>query len=293
MSDTWKRRSERWAARLLKARITSPGRHHTWIMLTLTLGTLLLAFVAAWKLDLSLNSSSWIPLAAALMVSLASPVLPALEYQIGLRLIGQDSSWSMALRVSVYGSLANALPLPGGVAVKLKAMTEQGAPIKRAVKVSVLAGLIWVSLSAFALGVAIPQLSISLVIVGGMLLFLTLGVSVVRRLPFAPTTHLFGVEFLFIVFAAIRFFFVMAAIGVSVEALEAVGLAASGPIASALGLVPGALGVFESLSAGIAVLIGVPAAAGFLAAVILRVLTLISVLLWTPLIRSQLDRHAV
>jgi Mg2+-importing ATPase len=101
------------------------------------------------------------------------------------------------------------------------------------------------------------------------------------RFRIVPAAQLVIVESLFVVSAATRFYLVLDAIGVVLDPIDSMALAASGSLASTLGIVPGALGVFEALSAGLALIIGLPAGAGLLGAVVLRVLLFGSLLLWS------------
>ena len=261
-------------------------------MTILTILVLVVALIAAARLDVDLSAISWLLMSTALLVSLVSPLLSAAEYRLTMRLTGYQSDWRTALQVSVYGSIANTLPLPGGVALKLKAMTEQGARAKRAIAASILTGLIWLSLSAAALAIALPDLRVVTLLIAFVLFAVAALLAASARFPLAAVANISLVEGLFVLSSAMRFLLCLTAVGLAVTIKQAVGLSASGPVASAIGLVPAGLGVYETISAGIALVIGLTASAGFLGAVILRVLGFVGLLAWIPLIQSGYFRRA-
>jgi hypothetical protein len=251
------------------------------LLIVLAVGVLILAVVAALGLDVQFDRSAILPLTLAFLISLTAPLLSAIEYKLSLRLTGADSDSRSALQLSVFASIANVLPLPGGLAIKLKGMTEHGAQVRRAVGAALLTGLIWLSLSAAALALALPSYRSEASIAAALLLAGSVTSLAMGRFRIVPAAQLVIVESLFVVSAATRFYLVLDAIGVVRDPIDSMALAASGSLASTLGIVPGALGVFEALSAGLALIIGLPAGAGLLGAVVLRVLLFGSLLLWS------------
>jgi hypothetical protein len=64
-------------------------------------------------------------------------------------------------------------------------------------------------------------------------------------------------------------------------------LAASGPKSAAPRLIPGSLGTFEAISAGLAELADLDPGSGFRAALVLRILTCLSLLPWMAWSRAK------
>lgn len=288
-------RHHRWIDRarsLWAIALTRPGRPNRWVMIGLTVVTALIAIISAVSLDVSLESFNWAAILGAMVISLTSAPLVAWEYRLSLRLAGYDTDSRTSLLVSIYGTVANILPLPGGFAVKLKAMTEGGVTVRRAAGSQLLAGLIWLGLSALALSIALPDARLPVLALAAALGLVALGLHLSARFAHRPAVILIGVETLFLVSSALRFYLILVGLGLSATLSQTIGLAASGPLASAIGLVPGALGLFEGITAGISVLVGLSAGAGFLAAAFLRVLTYVALLPWIPWVGRHPGRIA-
>ncbi len=73
---------------------------------------------------------------------------------------------------------------------------------------------------------------------------------------------------------ALRYLLVLHGLGIPISAAQAVSLTVAGVLASAVGFVPGGLGLREALSGVIAGLVGLPAAVGVLAAAVDRLVGL-------------------
>jgi uncharacterized membrane protein YbhN (UPF0104 family) len=78
----------------------------------------------------------------------------------------------------------------------------------------------------------------------------------------------------------------VAAIGSPVDLAQAVGLAVAPVAGSAIGILPGGLGVREAIAASIAALVDLPAAVGGAAAAVDRLLGLAVVAVVVPLVRQ-------
>lgn len=71
--------------------------------------------------------------------------------------------------------------------------------------------------------------------------------------------------------AGLRFFFVLVAFGFDVSIGQALALATSGILATAVGIVPGGLGLRELLAGAFAPLVALSASVGVLAAIVNRI----------------------
>lgn len=257
-------------------------------MAAITVAILILAVVAAIRSGVTLDSISWAPLLWVFVISLASPALAAMEYRLGLQMASGETDWLTAVQISLYGSIANVLPLPAGFAIRLKAMTEQGARVKKALGASTLIALAWLTVSLLLLALAVsPIVRAASLIAAGVLAIGTGTLFVAGKYPFRFVLPLGLLEALFAISAAARFYLVMLGLGIDVTPIQAMALSASGAISSTIGLVPGALGIFEGISAAIASLAGLAAGAGLLASVVLRITGMLAILAWVPALRVR------
>lgn len=267
--------------------ITSDSPAHRWIMAILSVAVVAGAIWSASRLDISTDDLSWLPLSGAAALSILGPVISAAEYRAGLQLIRRDTDLRTAVQVSVFGTLANVLPLPGGFLVKMKAMTEQGARAWTAAGAQLLVGIVWLAMSGVLVAIALPRWR--LVLVGATAVMFGVAAFMAYRNRYAPKAlvAVIVIEALFLATAAARFYLVLVGLGIEVTGRGALALAASGPLAAATGLIPGSLGVFEAISAGLAALVDMEPESGFLGALVLRILTYLMLLPWVWWSRSR------
>lgn len=260
--------------------ITAGTPAHRWVMATLSVIVVAAAVWSAIRLGISPADFSWPHLIGAALVSLLGPLISAAEYRAGLRLVRRDTDMRTAVQVSVFGTLANILPLPGGFLVKLKAMTEHGARARSAAAAQFLVGLVWLAMSGVLVAIALPRWRLPVIAVTIALLAACAVLVSRTRYSTRALVEVVGIEAAFLGSAAIRFYLMLAGLGVPVNGQAALALAASGPLAAATGLIPGSLGIFEAISAGLAALADIDPESGFLGALGLRVLTYLVLLPW-------------
>lgn len=267
--------------------ITSGSAIHRWVMAILAVLVVAAAIWSAVRLGISPADFKWLPLVGAAVLSIFGPLISAAEYRAGLWLIGRDTDSRTAVQVSVFGTLANILPLPGGFLVRLKAMTEQGARARAAAGAQLLVGLVWLTMSGVLVAIALPRWRLLLVAVT-IALFGVCGIMAYRN-KYSPRAlvAVVGIETVFLASAAARFYLVLAGLGIVVSGKAALALAASGPLAAATGIIPGSLGVFEAISAGLAALADMEPESGFLGALVLRIFTYAALLPWVWWSRSK------
>lgn len=214
---------------------------------------------------------------------LSSPmlVLTSSEYRVTAKLLGVDVPVRKSLQIAVVSTTANLLPLPGGVVVRAQSLLEAGIPRRRTVVTQLALALIWLAEATLATGVLLfaeePFAASVFALVG--IVAAVAGVAIVRWLR--PAIGLgrgvllaAAVEFLFVVLAAARVASALAALGISPSLDQAVALASANVMAVFVVIVPAGLGVRELIAAGIAPLVGLSAATGFLTAAVVRVLTM-------------------
>jgi len=252
-------------------------------IVVLGLGFLIVGTVLSLtRLDLSAAEMRWDAIVAAAVLGLLLIPLNALEFAASGRLAGTQVAFGKAVEVTIVASAFNVLPVPAGIAVRIRGLYRSGTGTKTAVLATGLMGLTWLSWGLLVGSVALFVLDT----VGFGLAFLAAGAvglgvawSLLRSKPGSERFRLLGeasiLELAFLSLAAMRFYLVVVGIGVAVAPAQAVVLAVGSVLASTLGVIPGGLGVWEGISAALALLVSLPASAGFLAAAILRVMGLI------------------
>jgi hypothetical protein len=233
---------------------------------------------------------------ALVLVGAAGPLLTialnGAEFVIQGRVVGARIAYPEALRVSILGTAANLLPLPGSVLVRTHALGRKVTDYRRAAWATLAVGLAW--LSATAVLVSVIQLAQQRFAIGAVVAGAGVGLGAVaftlirRSAPPDDAAAVFGslyaVEAMTALVGAARFYGILVALGLSVTANQAVALTLAGVIASATGIFPAGIGIREALSAAVSPLVGLPAAIGLLAAAADRVAGLIVLAILTGLL---------
>ncbi len=216
-------------------------------------------------------------LAAALILGFMVLPLNAAEYQLSSRLSGIEVSFYSALSVTLLASALNVLPVPAGAAVRVQGLREEGVGTTRALAATGGLSVMWLGLSTVCAAVALAHRGES--VWGVTLGVLGLGLAAVAsRIVKGPqgrwsdVARAAVVETLFVLVASVRFYLVVRGLGVGISPSQAVVVAGSSALASAIGVVPGVFGLFEGLAAGLAAFVGLPASSGFLATALLRLM---------------------
>lgn len=251
-----------------------------------------LVFAVAFAFGLRAVPGDTLQLTAWPLVVLALVAVPlanlanGVEYAIAARIGGNAVPVGEALEVSVLSSAANLLPLPGAALIRVRAMRRSGSSYRRALAVTVAVGGTWLATSLVLAGgllalrrpEGVEDVAVAAVL-GGGLVGVALSVAGVRRLAprgmartLAPA--LLAAEVLAVAVAALRYLLVLGALGLDVTIVQAVALTVATVLASALGFVPGGLGLREGLAGVIAGLVGLPVATGVLAAAVDRLVGL-------------------
>ena len=268
-----------------------------------------LLFVVAFALGLrtvppgTVDVTAW-PFALVVLAVPATSVANALEYAVAARIGGRRVVGWEAIEVSVLSSAANLLPLPGAALVRVRAMRRAGTSYRRALSVTAVVGGAWLATSLVLAGAllavrrdaAVAGPGIAAVLVIGLLGLVASAVAV-RSLAAGGealrlSAALLATEVLTVALAGLRYLLVLRGLGLDAGLEQAVALTVAGVLASAIGFVPGGLGLREALAGVIAGLVGLPAAVGVLAAAVdrlvaLPVLAALAVAVATPGVRER------
>ena len=233
-------------------------------------------------------SLDWKPvLVVFALVVPAMILINVLVFIMTAALVGHRVEFGTALKITILGSLANMLPLPGGIAVRIAGLKTFGASWRESAAAMLCVTAIWAGV-AFAFS--------GLWIVGGDTapnwigaVFTSIGVlGLIGGLAIGRSIHgglgvslIIGVlKTVMVVTEALRFYFCLLALGVAAGFSQAAVFVVAGVVGSAVSLVPSGLGVRETVAAGLAPLVGLSVGSGFLAATLgwLLGLTMISFL---------------
>lgn len=254
----------------------------------IVLGLAALFLVVGTALSLERNPEivanlDWRP--AVLLVLVAVPATIAVNactFVLTGRLVGREIALPAALEISIVGTAANLLPLPGGTLVRVAALKAAGAGYREGTKATFLVAGMWIGVAFLFAGAWMASLGAGpvawLFLLFGFAAWLACFGYAVRRqggvgLPLSLTLA----KVALVATDACRMFLCLSALGLDVEFGQAAALAVAGVVGNAVSIVPAGLGVREAVSAGLAPLVGLGAGAAFLAATLNRLLGLATV----------------
>ncbi|WP_260483666.1 hypothetical protein [Sphingomicrobium flavum] len=202
---------------------------------------------------------------------------------------GKHMPMRNAVELTLMGSAANLLPIPGAILSKIGGLKAHGVEGAKIAKVLVLTALIWGALSFLWAGGAAILLDAPLV--GAIFLAIAGAMGLVTLLLHRggegrrPLLNITAVRLLNLPLDAVRFIVLMAIAGVSLNFVEASIFSISGFVATSSMIFPAGLGIYEATVALLSQLVSVEPAVAFLVAVIGRIaylcgLTLTAILLW-------------
>lgn len=255
--------------RLRRLRHASLTRTQRRVVYVLALGLFAGSTVAAWRsLPAGTGDIDWRLVGWAALLTVPGAIVNADEYRISARIVGLSVPIPSALRVAVTAAAFNLLPIPGSVVVRTAALARGGVTATRAAATTGAVGLAYIAVAVIVAGAA--QLTGSLVSATSLGLA-GIGIAaaaclLVRRLSSAGTLRLLGrlfvVESLSVVVKAARLLLCLRALGFEPTLAQAAAISVATVAASAIGIMPGGLGVREVLAALIAPTVDLPAAVG-------------------------------
>jgi hypothetical protein len=283
------------AARFRLASITGPRRQ---ALLAIAVAVFLIAAAVAIKNfphGATRHAHWWLFAVVGLAGPLTTILLNGAEFVVQARIVNVEVPLTEGMRISVLGTAANLLPVPGSAIVRTHALATSGGGYKRATKTTVTVAAAWIgttALLAAILGIstgarrAAPPVGLV-----GIALLVAAYALVRRAHPVAGTGDVFrrlvAVEAATACVGAARFFAVLYALGIDVSAGQAMALALTSVVASAAGVFPAGIGIREALAGAVSAIVGLPAAAGVVAAAADRVAGLIVLAAVTALLVSR------
>lgn len=256
--------------------VTSP-----WIVRGAFVAFVIGAVAAVLSTDVTWSELRPVWLAATGLLSLPVIVLTATEYRAIGRIVGQRVAMRPALDVSVVAGAANLLPLPGGVVMRAQSLRKSGVPRRKTFAAQLALAFTWLAVSALASAPLLapnePSAARVFALVGigaaaaavAVFVWLKPAQGIGKSLLIAAS-----VEVLFVASAATRIAAAIASLGLTPTLTQAVVLTAATVLSAFVIVLPAGLGVREFLAAGIAPLVGLSPATGFLVATIVRIVSM-------------------
>ncbi len=217
-----------------------------------------------------------------LLAAVAVPLtilLNSIEFILSAKLLGRHVGLKSAAETVIIGGVANMLPLPGGVIVRVAALKAEGANAAQGGSILLFVALIWAVVSFAYAGSWL--LALEAVWLGA--LFLMIGIAgmafcFVLSARFLDdriaTIQMFLCKIAMVLVDAIRLFLCFLAIGVMTSFGQASVLTVAGFLGSSISIVPAGLGVREGFAALLGPIAGISAGAAFLATAMNRIVGL-------------------
>lgn len=227
-----------------------------------------------------LQAADWRPILLVVLAGIPITIfLAALEFIVTGRLIGQSVPLRRALDVTVVGTAANVLPLPGSVLVRIASLKLGGARYGEATVAVLFVGVSWVAIAFIYGGGFLLYLSADLAgglfLGGGLVLLAGLVLFTIRVWGKTVSAGaVMAIKLGLVATDAWRLYLCLGAIGIPASFAQASALPVSTAVAAAIGFVPGGIGVQEALAAALSPLVGLTVASGFLSVTLNRILGL-------------------
>jgi uncharacterized membrane protein YbhN (UPF0104 family) len=224
------------------------------------------------------------PLVVLAGATAATLVLNALEHAATARLAGGRERFLAAMRVSVYGNIANLLPLPGSVLVRVQALRNRGHRGTVALGATAAVGVCWISVSFVLAGGLLvgarPLLGAGLLAgaAAGGVVCVVWGRRLPARRPAPIWFEVVLIEAAKVAVQAFRLHLALVALGASPTLSQSFALGIAVSVSSATAFLPAGLGVREAIATGLGALVGLPAAVALLATVVDRAVGLVMAL---------------
>jgi len=227
-----------------------------------------------------LHNIRWGPAILVIVLGVPSNMLAnAFEFMLHGASMGRKIPFFSAVEISIISSAANMLPMPGGLATRVIALKSYNVQYRDGIAVNFLFAFIWIAVIFTFVGLCLLPYDIWF-----KWFFLSIGlitgiISIVWAKKREISFHIFtlaALQRLIMAFlGALKLWWCLLALGVSAEFGQAAVLVISGIIGSAMSIMPAGLGIREGVSAGLATIVGLSAASGFLAAAVNRILSLL------------------
>lgn len=277
------------AGRLKECVLELPYFRHTVLAIALLFFVLGLVYSVVSRPQLLMELDPWyvgMILFAGVPLTIA---MNAWEYRLMGLSLGKWVSWGKCMEVTVVGSAANMLPLPGAAMTRLAALSGEGITLNRSIGSIGAFAALWIAAALLYSGLFLASIHGMLfgwgcLGVGAAILGASIYGGVALGFPGRLMGEIIVQKLLQVVLESIRVYWALAAMEATVFFPDATIFVLAGVLGSAVSIVPAGLGIREGASALLAPLVGISAEAGFLSSGINRmasmaILGLITVIL--------------
>ena len=271
-----------------------------WLMIVAVVLFLVFTVVAFRHLPHIDKPVRWELLAiAGLVVVPVITVLNALEFRLMAHFAKHHPPMLEILQVTILGSAANLLPVPGAVVVRLANLRKAGVRVSRGLNLTAIIGLTWVGAACTLGGIAElwSHLGFALVALaaGAGLLGLAVGLLAPILDPgtrIAGAVELLAIEGGFVLMQAFRLFLVASALRFNVSYAQSATLVIAAVSAAAIGFLPAGLGAREAIAAALSPIVGLAAAVGLVITAVDRIVNLLVLLVFAGIVTLATRRQS-
>jgi len=236
--------------------------------------------VSISALDLSLDQLRVWPIVVNFTALAPSTLaLAAVSLQLSAKAVGRRIRFREAFAVSAVGRITELLPLPGAAMVRGAALMRAGAGLAASTWIVTLAGVLTLSMAAALAAVPIVTTGFGsgyVVLVAGVAGTVGAAFWIVRRAGAPLALTMIVVRLGIIAIAIGRVSAAFAGINAALDPLEAALFVICATLGTATVVVPGGLGVSESIAAALAYLVQISPAVAFLAIATNRIIGLVA-----------------
>jgi uncharacterized membrane protein YbhN (UPF0104 family) len=284
--------------RLLQAR---DKPRSPWLMIVAVVLFLVFTVVAFRHLPHIDKPVRWeLILVAGLLIVPLITVLNALEFRLMAHFAAHHPPMLEILQVTILGSAANLLPVPGAVVVRLANLRKAGVKVTRGLNLTAIIGLTWVGAACTLGGLAelwshldfaLIALAIGIALLGVAIVMLTRILEPGTRV--AGSLELLAIEGGFVLMQAFRLFLIGSALRFNVSYAQSTTLVIAAVSAAAIGFLPAGLGAREAIAAVLAPIVGFPAAVGLVITAVDRIVNLVVLLAFAGIVTLATRRERV
>lgn len=249
--------------------------HPTWVLtkdfvarrrrLMLALATILFVGGFVWSLDaaqIDLARIAWQWLLASILFGFVGVALAGFELSLCASAVGKRFPIAEATRLSSVGMLSNLLPIPASALVRGGGLVAKGASIAESGRILLYVGLLRLAVAGVITGLALKSLPI---VSGSVLASAALFALIARSGGLVAAIGLLVLRIAMLGLVTLRLLLCFWALGAHAVLYDAALHAIAPVVGSAVGLIPGGIGVSEAIGAGLAMAVAQSPAMAFAA----------------------------
>jgi len=228
-----------------------------------------------------LDNLQWEPVALIIIICIPFNIfLNAFEFVLIGVSVQKKIFFFKALKISIIGSAANMLPIPGGAITRVVWLKSVGSGYKESTLITFIFALNWIGVSFLVAGTSMLLTNnqlLGLMFLSGGIGTVAISFIVINRKAdsFRIACGAFFQRTSLVILDALRIWLCFKSFGIDINISQAGVFVVSGVLGSAISIVPAGLGIREGISALLAPLVGLNAASGFVTAALNRILSLI------------------